>query len=362
VNRQFWKSRRVLVTGHTGFKGSWLTLWLQRLGAIVLGYGLPPPTDRDALFTRASVRDGMSSVLADILDHERLSDHFSTFRPEVVFHLAAQPLVRRSYREPVQTYMVNVLGTVNLLEAARTINAPCVIVNITSDKCYDNREWTWGYRENDPLGGHDPYSSSKGCAELVTAAYRRSFFEGATSARIALASARAGNVIGGGDFSEDRLIPDVMAAIHSGAPLLIRSPEATRPWQHVLEPLAGYLLLAEKLWNDPRRYAEGWNFGPGADDFRSVQWIVDTIRRLSRRTIRIEVDRGSSVHEARSLALDSTKARVLLDWRPRWSVDTALRRTIEWYDSYHDGESARDLVHGQIDSYEKALTNLSVFS
>jgi CDP-glucose 4,6-dehydratase len=356
MNEDFWSGKRVLITGHTGFKGSWLALWLQKLGADVAGYALEP-TGPDSLFEIAAVRNRMESVYADVLDRRRLDNLFAAFRPEIVFHLAAQPLVRKSYREPVETYMVNVMGTIHVLEAVRVTDSCRVVVNITSDKCYENKEWVWGYREDDPMGGYDPYSSSKGCAELVTAAYRRSFFEAQREQRVALASARAGNVIGGGDFSEDRLIPDFMAAIGSGKRLYIRNPEATRPWQHVLEPLAGYLLLAEKLWHEPARYTQGWNFGPAPDDIRPVRWIVEKLRDLSSHEVAWDIDTATKPHEARSLVLDSTKARTMLGWKPRWTLDHALRLVVDWYESYERGDSMRDVVLQQITSYETGLVD-----
>lgn len=356
MNEDFWSGKRVLITGHTGFKGSWLALWLQKLGADVAGYALEP-TAPDSLFEIAAVRNRMESVYADVLDRRRLDNLFAAFRPEIVFHLAAQPLVRKSYREPVETYMVNVMGTIHVLEAVRVTDSCRVVVNITSDKCYENKEWVWGYREDDPMGGYDPYSSSKGCAELVTAAYRRSFFEAQREPRVALASARAGNVIGGGDFSEDRLIPDFMAAIGSGKRLYIRNPEATRPWQHVLEPLAGYLLLAEKLWHEPARYTQGWNFGPAPDDIRPVRWIVEKLRDLSSHEVAWDIDTATKPHEARSLVLDSTKARTMLGWKPRWTLDHALKLVVDWYESYERGDSMRDVVLQQITSYETGLVD-----
>lgn len=277
----FWEGKRVLLTGHTGFKGGWLSLWLQSLGANVTGYALLPPT-QPSLYEVARVGDGMYSHIADIRDLDRLVAVMRETRPEIVIHMAAQPLVRYSYVNPVETYATNVMGTVNLLEAVRQVGGVRVVVNVTSDKCYENREWIWGYREHDPMGGYDPYSSSKGCAELVAAAYRNSFFnpEAFGTHGVALASVRAGNVIGGGDWAEDRLIPDFMRAIMAGRAVVIRSPHAIRPWQHVLEPLSGYLLLAQHLWTDGPAFAEGWNFGPVDEDAKPVEWIVEQLTGL----------------------------------------------------------------------------------
>ena len=272
VNPDFWKGKRVFITGHTGFKGSWLSLWLQQMGAEVKGFSLEPPTT-PSLFEVAKVADHMQSEIGDIRDLTKLSQSIVSFNPDILLHLAAQPLVRYSYREPVETYSTNVMGTVNVLEASRQANNLKTIVVITTDKCYENREWEWGYRENEPMGGYDPYSNSKGCAELVVSAYRRSFFNSNDTA--AVASARAGNVVGGGDWAEDRLIPDILRAFEKQQPVIIRNPLSTRPWQHVLEPLSGYLVLAQHLWQEGQTFAEGWNFGPKDDDCRPVQWILD---------------------------------------------------------------------------------------
>lgn len=355
VNPEFWRGKRVLITGHTGFKGSWLSLWLQKLGAQVSGYALPPPTEEN-LFNLAAVGERMESVFGDIRNRETLRQAFDRFRPEIVFHLAAQALVRASYTEPVETYQVNVMGTVHVLEAVRSTRGCRAIVNVTSDKCYENKEWTWGYREQDPMGGHDPYSSSKGCSELVTAAYRSSFFGDANGSTVGVASARAGNVIGGGDFSRDRIIPDFMAAFAQHKPLYVRNPDAIRPWQHVLEPLSGYLLLAEKLWEQPREYAQGWNFGPAPDDIRPVRWIVERLNTHSGNQLRWEIDTRPKPHEAGLLMLDSAKARLLLGWTPRWTLDQALKMVIGWHSAHQRGESLRPVVQQQIDQYQSAAT------
>lgn len=353
MNTQFWRGKHVLVTGHTGFKGGWLSLWLQKLGAIVAGYALPA-SQPESLFELAAVGDQMRSVLADIRDRECLQKVFREFRPDVVFHLAAQPLVRASYDEPAETFEINVMGTVNLLEAVRNSDACRVVIIVTSDKCYENREWIWGYRECDPVGGRDPYSSSKGCAELVTAAYRKSFFDGSRAALVAAASVRAGNVIGGGDFAKDRIVPDWMAALQNGSVLSIRNPDAVRPWQHVLEPLSGYLLLAEKMWVDPAVYSQAWNFGPPQEDARTVRWLVEKLNECWGEKRAWKIDGKSSQHEAQLLLLDSTKARVMLGWKPRWILEQTLEATVNWYRAHQTGQQLRQVVMFQIASYEAA--------
>jgi CDP-glucose 4,6-dehydratase len=351
VNLNFWRGKRVLVTGHTGFKGSWLSLWLHEVGAVVGGYSLPPASVEN-LYELAEVGTSVDSVYADVRDLPALKHHFDHFQPEIVFHLAAQALVRRSYEAPIETYEVNVMGTANVLEAVRGCDSCRVALVVTSDKCYENREWNWGYRECDPLGGHDPYSSSKGCAELVTSAYRRSFFGLAGQRSIAIASARAGNVIGGGDFAKDRLVPDLVSAMRKRSVLTIRYPDAIRPWQHVLEPLSGYILLAEKLWCSPQQYADSWNFGPSAQDCRAVRWIVEKINEYSEEGVRWAVDPNERPHEAALLTLDSTKARTALGWQSRWSVETALRSALDWYDAQRRNVSARGAVIRDIEHYE----------
>lgn len=351
MNSTFWKGKRVLITGHTGFKGSWLSMWLQKTGAEVAGFALPAP--EESLFQLAGVAEGMNeSVYDDIRAAEPLMKLMGKFHPEIVFHLAAQPIVRVAYEQPVETYHVNVMGTANLLESVRLSDSCRAVVVITSDKCYENKEWVWGYRESDPLGGHDPYSSSKACAELVAASYRHSFFHRGAPKPVSLASARAGNVIGGGDFSRDRLVPDLMAALLKGIPLKLRFPHAVRPWQHVLEPLSGYLLLAERIWNDPERYAEAWNFGPTPDDLKSVQWIVNKLNEGLGRRVNWNLDTASVPHEATLLALDSAKARLVLGWKPRWPLERTLEAIIEWYKAYESGASVKDTVIRQIESYE----------
>lgn len=348
MNYEFWRGKRVFLTGHTGFKGSWLALWLQSLGAEVHGYALEPPTEPN-LFTVAHVGNGMaSSVIADIRDGAMLAASLQTARPEIILHLAAQALVRYSYAQPVETYAVNIMGTVNLLEAVRTTPSVRAVVNVTSDKCYENREWVWGYREQEPMGGYDPYSSSKGCAELVTTAYRHSFFN---QAGIALASARAGNVIGGGDWAVDRLIPDFLRAADAGKTLKIRSPHAIRPWQHVLEPLRGYLMLAERLYLEGEKVAEPWNFGPADEDARPVHWIVERLAK-QRSDAKWECDSVPQPHEASYLKLDSSKARTQLGWRPCWRLESALTKTLEWHEGWRRGKDMRALTLTQIADYQ----------
>jgi CDP-glucose 4,6-dehydratase len=348
----FWSGKRVLVTGHTGFKGSWLSVWLHEMGAKVAGFALPPGPGT-SLFELASVGEHLEeSIYADICNLTLLNELMDRFRPEIVLHLAAQSLVRESYSRPIETYRVNVLGTANMLEAIRINNSCRAVVVVTSDKCYENSEWVWGYRESDPLGGYDPYSSSKGCAELVTGAYRRSFFETLESRAMGVASARAGNVIGGGDFAKDRLVPDLIAAAVTGKSMRVRNPEAVRPWQHVLEPLSGYLLLAERLWGDPKRYSQSWNFGPPPEGARSVRWILDRLTESLGGRISWEIDGQPTPHEAHLLTLDSSKARVQLGWQPRWTLERALNATVEWYKAYERHEHISDVLKQQIASYE----------
>jgi CDP-glucose 4,6-dehydratase len=352
MNPDFWRGKKVLVTGHTGFKGGWLSLWLQKMGAQVTGLSLPAPTT-PSLFEMARVGTGMNSVMADIRDLAAVRDVFAQCQPEIVFHLAAQPLVRYSYTAPVETYATNVMGSVHVLEAIRLTPGVRAVVNITSDKCYENREWPWGYRENDPMGGYDPYSNSKGCAELVSAAYRNSYFNPADYPRhgVALATVRAGNVIGGGDWAADRLIPDILRAIEAGVPVNIRSPHAIRPWQHVLEPLDGYLSLAEKLYSEGCTYAEGWNFGPADDDAKPVQWIVEHLTRAWGEGASWQLDPQPQPHEAHYLKLDCSKARLQLGWQPRWNLARALQSIIDWHKGYLAEESMRDLSVRQINDY-----------
>ena len=349
MQRQFWAGRRVFVTGHTGFKGAWLSVWLASLGARVAGYALKPPSDPSLWQLVGGSAGVASTTIADIRDQDDLSKVVRAFQPEIVFHLAAQSLVHPSYDDPTGTYATNVMGTVNLLEAVRRTPGVRAVVNVTSDKCYQNPETGQAYREDDPMGGRDPYSSSKGCAELVTTAYRASFFDKADAP--ALASARAGNVIGGGDWAADRIVPDTVRAAVAGKPVLVRNPHAVRPWQHVLEPLCGYLQLAERLCAAPRDFAEGWNFGSNEEDAVPVETVVSSVARLWGPPAGWTTDKGPHPHEAHFLRLDNTKARMRLDWRPRLRLQTALAWTVEWYKKQAQGADARELTLAQIERY-----------
>lgn len=355
VNQLFWQGKRVLLTGHTGFKGSWLSLWLQSMGAQVVGYALAPPTN-PSLFEVANVGQGMTSIIGDIRDLAHLRTVFSEHQPEIVIHMAAQPLVRYSYLEPVETYSTNVMGTVNLLEAVRSTKSVKAVVIVTSDKCYENREWAWGYRENEAMGGYDPYSNSKGCAELVTAAYRNSYFhpEQYPTHGVAIGSGRAGNVIGGGDWAGDRLIPDMMRAIMQGQPVSIRNPHSIRPWQHVLEPLSGYLLLAQKLYEEGPSFAEGWNFGPNDDDAKPVQWILDQLTNTWGEGASWKLDGGDHPHEAHYLKLDCSKAKARLHWQPRWTLATAIDHICTWHKAHLAGADMQAMCQHQIQQYQAA--------
>jgi CDP-glucose 4,6-dehydratase len=347
MSRAMWQGRRVFLTGHTGFKGGWLTLWLESLGARVHGYALPPPTD-PSLFELARIQSRLSGhTLADLADREALANALQAAQPEVVFHLAAQPLVRQAYASPVETYMTNMMGTVHLLEAVRGCPSVRTVVNVTTDKCYENHGWEWGYREADALGGRDPYSSSKACSEIITSAYRRSYLE---AAGIGVATARAGNVIGGGDWAADRLIPDAFRALEAGVPLEVRAPNSVRPWQHVLEPLSGYLLLAERLHADAAGHAGAWNFGPAEEEARSVAWVLDQLRALEP-ALHWKGEGASHVHEAAFLRLDSSRARQRLGWRPRWGLEEALRRTAEWHRAWKEGQDLAEVSLRQIQAH-----------
>ena len=354
MNTHFWKNKKVLVTGHTGFKGSWLSLWLQSMGANVVGYALAPPSN-PSLFEVAHVAEGMISLEGDVRNTEQVQAAVEQHQPEIVIHMAAQSLVRYSYQNPVETYATNVMGTVNVLEAVRQTSGVRAVVVITSDKCYENREWVWGYREDEAMGGYDPYSNSKGCAELVTSAYRQSFFN--TAGRtVAVASARAGNVIGGGDWAADRLIPDMVRAITEDCPVRIRNPYAIRPWQHVLEPLSGYLLLAQRLYEEGTGYAESWNFGPSEDDAKPVQWIAERFTALWGGGASWALDQAEHPHEAHYLKLDCSKARIRLNWQPRWPFGQSLENITAWYKAHQQGKDMREFSLRQIADYQEQST------
>lgn len=346
----FWRGKRVLLTGHTGFKGSWLSLWLQCLGVQLHGIALNPPT-KPSLFEVARVAEGMVHHELDIRNFEPLRECFMSLQPEIVIHMAAQPLVRLSYQQPVETYATNVMGTVHVLEAARQAGSVRALVNVTTDKCYENREWLWGYREGEPLGGHDPYSSSKACAELVSSAYRSSFLR---EQGMALATARAGNVIGGGDWAPDRLVPDILRALEQQAPVLIRNPLAVRPWQHVLEPLSGYLVLAERLWAHEADADRAWNFGPQDDDAWPVQLLVERLCALWGRGAQWNSQPGDHPHEANFLRLDTSQARQRLGWTPLWDLETALTQITHWHQAWLGGADMRSLCLQQITQHQSS--------
>lgn len=351
MNPDFWRGKRVFLTGHTGFKGAWLSLWLQQLGAEVTGFALQPPTSPN-LFELAKVGAGMQSVIGDIRDAQAVLVAVQQAKPEILIHMAAQPLVRYSYQQPVETYATNVMGTVHLLEAVRQTDTVRAVLNVTSDKCYENREWAKGYRENDAMGGFDPYSSSKGCAELVTAAYRNSYFHPQKYQEhgVAVATARAGNVIGGGDWAQDRLIPDVVWAWQNQMTVQIRNPQAIRPWQHVFEPLSGYLLLLESLYNDGGEYAEAWNFGPAEEDMQAVRYIVEAIRAYWPQT-QWDLDQASHRHEENVLKLDSSKAIAKLGWRRCWGLSDALAHTLAWYQAAQQNSDMAAFSHQQLQQF-----------
>jgi len=350
-NKNFWQGKRVLITGHNGFKGSWLCLWLQSMKAEVFGLALTPNLEF-SLFNEAIVGDFMTSTIGDIRDYKTVLQAMEKAQPEIVFHMAAQPLVRYSYENPIETFSTNVMGTVHLLEAARKVSTVKVVINVTTDKCYENREWIWSYRENEPMGGYDPYSSSKGCSELITSAYRRSFYE---QSGIALASARSGNVIGGGDWSKDRLIPDILRAFERNQPVMIRNKAAIRPWQHVLDALSGYILLAEQLYENGQLYSDAWNFGPTELDAKSVQWIVDRMVNLWGNEASWKLDENQQAHEANFLRLDISKANKILGWTPNWNLDEALEKVVSWHRNWLKKRNIRQVCEEQIENYETKL-------
>ena len=355
MTTEFWRNKKVLVTGHTGFKGSWLCLWLQQVGADLCGLALAPETTPN-LFELAHVADKMQHHIGDIRDLNTVKSLINTFQPEIIIHMAAQPLVRYSYDHPVETYATNVMGTAHVLEAVRYCDSVRVVVNITTDKCYENKEWLWGYRENEPMGGHDPYSNSKGCAELVTSAYRTSYFN---TEKCGLASARAGNVIGGGDWSKDRLIPDIINSLVNNEEIVVRYPGATRPWQHVLEPLNGYLTLAEKLWSAPEKFSEAWNFGP---DAQSAVPVIDVVKKML--ACWKQPTQGWSIqspkdmpHEANYLKLDISKATTQLQWLPALDIESTLTWVTDWYQAWLDNADMRDYSLKQIEDYCALIKN-----
>lgn len=355
LRMKFWQGKKVFITGHTGFKGAWLSLWLTQLGADVTGYALRSPTNPN-LFELCGLENTMGSHIGDVRDYEKLFSIMKQAAPDIVFHLAAQPLVRESYKNPVETYAINVMGTTHVLEAIRHLDTVRAVVNITTDKCYENKEWLWGYRENEPMGGYDPYSNSKACSELVTAAFRSSFFNPADydNHGVAIATARAGNVIGGGDWAADRLIPDFIRAIEAGKRIQLRNPKAIRPWQHVLEPLNGYLMLVERLYKDGSAFAEGWNFGPDDSDAKPVEWIVQQLCHLWGGSAAYKIDSGEHPHEANYLKLDCSKAKVRLNWYPQWCLQEALERIVFWNKAYRDKQDMKAVSLQQIADYMKA--------
>jgi CDP-glucose 4,6-dehydratase len=350
MNPAFWRGKRVFLTGHTGFKGGWLSLWLQHLGASLTGYSLVPPTN-PSLFELARVAEGMHSIEGDIRDLEAFKAALNDAKPEIVIHMAAQPLVRDSYQYPAETFATNVMGTVHFFEAIRATPSVRAVVNITTDKCYENKEWIWGYREDEPMGGHDPYSASKACAELVSSAYRTSFFQ-PDGHKVAMATARAGNVIGGGDWAKDRLMTDLITAFTSGETLLIRNPNAIRPWQHVLEPLRGYLMLAEKLFTHGAEYAEPWNFGPNDEDAKPVSWLTERLTEFWGGNAQWQMQPGEHPHEANYLKLDISKAKTKLGWSPSMNLEQALRLTAEWVQQRAAGVDARAITLQQIQTHQ----------
>ena len=354
IDEDFWKERRVFVTGHSGFKGSWISFWLKQLGANVTGFSLAP-VDKPNLFDVVHVASGMDSHIGDIRDLQQLEHVITEAQPEIVIHMAAQSLVRESYEDPVNTYTTNIIGTVNVLEAVRHVSSVKVLLNITSDKCYENEEWDRPYRETDPMGGHDPYSSSKGCAELVTSSYYRSFLN---DINIGVATARAGNVIGGGDWARDRIVPDAISAFSNNKILEIRNPLATRPWQHVLEPIAGYLIVCQKLYKNPQQYSGPWNFGPDPEGVQPVSKLADEIVRNWSENANWQQDKDIHPHEAQNLILDSTKAHTQLGWSPIWSFDRTVKETVKWYKAWIAGEDINTTTSQQIARYQQELVNV----
>ena len=351
MNESFWKNKKILITGHTGFKGSWLTIWLNKLGADITGFSKSVPTN-PSLFETVNIEKDIKSVVGDIQNYELLKETIRKYQPEIIFHMAAQSLVIKSYSNPIETFSTNVMGTVNLLYAVKETKKPKIVINITSDKCYENNESLEGYTEDDPMGGYDPYSSSKGCAELITKSFRKSFFNSDHENNIGLASVRAGNVIGGGDWAENRLIPDIIRSIKNKENVKIRNPKALRPWQHVLDPLNGYISLAEKLWDDQTKYSEGWNFGPEKNEVKPVSWIIEKFNELWKNKINLVVG-NNELHEANNLILNCQKAKSRLGWNSKINTETALKLTIEWYTKYFDGKNMKEVTEEQIVEFQK---------
>lgn len=355
IDKNFWKDKKVFITGHTGFKGSWLCIWLHSLGAEIIGYSLDPPTNLN-MYKQCNINKIVNtSTIADVTNYSLLNKNMIEANPDVIIHMAAQALVREGYENPYETYSTNVMGTVNVLESVRNCNNVKAVLIITSDKCYENNEWLWGYRENDPLGGHDPYSSSKACAEIVTSAYRNSFFHPDEYSKhgVAIATARAGNVIGGGDWAKDRLIPDCIRALLKDEEIIVRNPHAIRPWQYVLEPLAGYLLLTQKLFEYGVEYGGAWNFGPNDEDAKTVEWIVKKICNKWSLDASFKIDKGKQPHEANYLKLDCSKTKAKLDWHPRWNIEESINKIIDWSLNYKQNKNLIEICLRQIDEFER---------
>jgi CDP-glucose 4,6-dehydratase len=348
VDKFFWNGKKVLVTGHTGFKGGWLCLWLESLGAEVYGISLDPNT-KFSLFNECNIKSSVKSEIADIRDLDKIKRLIKSISPEIIIHMAAQPLVRLSYESPVDTFSTNVMGTLNIFESARMLTSLKAIVNVTTDKCYENKEWVWGYRESDELGGFDPYSSSKACSEILTRAYRRSFFD---NMGIGVATVRAGNVIGGGDWSQDRLVPDILLSIQNGKTVKVRNPLAIRPWQHVLEPLSGYLIIAQLLYKRNLEFSDSWNFGPNNTDVKTVSWIVERILSTWGSDVEWAHDKSEQPKETNYLQLDISKVRRILDWQPKWNIEKAIENIVIWHKSWLKNENMKSICLEQIKEYQ----------
>ena len=354
MNPEFWRGKRVLITGHNGFKGSWMAIWLQSIGVDLTGYSLGVPTI-PSLYEEGNIQEGMSNIFGDVRDFEKLLSVVDQFKPEIIFHMAAQSLVLKGYENPIDTYSTNVMGTVNILECSRRCPGVKAVINVTTDKCYENKEWPWGYRECDSIGGFDPYSNSKGCSELITNSYRSSYFNPQTYSAhgVALATVRAGNVIGGGDWAENRLIPDILSSFQGKQAVIIRSPESIRPWQHVLEPLRGYLMLAERLYQEGASFSEAWNFGPRDEDVQTVAWIVNEMSNLWGEDATWICSEDPGPHEAHFLKLDISKAKSKLNWYPRLGLRDSLSFVVDWSKRRSAGIGAREITESQIAQYQK---------